>query len=83
MNEIGTYFAKTGLVFLPDDYRYLSELLEGMGSTRRKDYLKQYHLVWLKGMQAEPINIKKQNKGRFAANVWIRELILDEKRWAA
>lgn len=60
-----------GLELLPQDHRWLRSLLQALPITRQRDLLTEYRQRWLKAYEAEAIDHKKANKGRFAANTWI------------
>lgn len=61
-----------GLELLADDKQWLRSLGYISMSEKRLD---QYMKCWLDAMNNEKIDFKKQNKGRFAANTFIREIM--------
>ncbi|HEY7823814.1 MAG TPA: hypothetical protein VIG24_13310 [Acidimicrobiia bacterium] len=56
-----------------DDRRYVKVLLDGLGRPDRLALLRGYAEAWEAGEAAEPSLVKRQNAGRKAANIWIRE----------
>ncbi|STX44500.1 Uncharacterised protein [Legionella donaldsonii] len=61
---------QAGLELLYDDKRWL----KSFGYVRiTKPLLERYLKCWLDAMNDEQKDFKKQNKGRFAANTYIRE----------
>lgn len=61
-----------GLELLDDDKRYL----RSFGYSRiNKELLNQYSKCWLDAMSNEQKSFRKQNKGRYAANTFIREAL--------
>jgi hypothetical protein len=46
----------------------------------RNQTLNSYRSIWLEAMDGEPLEHRKQNKGRHAANTWLR-LNTDGKRY--
>lgn len=63
---------QAGLELLSDDKRWL----KSFGYARiTKVLLEQYIKCWLDSMNDEKNAFKKQNKGRFAANTYLREVM--------
>ena len=60
-----------GVELLPDDARDLLKLLP-YHSKQRRHSLNQYLSIWQRAAEREPIEHKKQNAGRYAANSWLR-----------
>lgn len=56
---------------LPDDKDFLILRLPVEIETCRA-ILQAYKYQWLTGMEKEPVEHKKQNKGRYSANTWLR-----------
>ena len=56
-----------------DDRRYVRVLLDGLGRADRLALLRGYAEAWEAGEAAEPSLVKRENAGRKAANIWIRE----------
>lgn len=61
-----------GLALLPDDHRWLDSLLKALPITRQRELLTEYRKHWLAAYHKETTGHKKSNRGRFAANTWIR-----------
>ncbi len=66
--------------FLHDDLLYLKKLLAGMLFSNRSRLLAEYRQLWVDVMANEPLVHQRQNKGRFAANTWVREQVNSSKR---
>jgi len=64
-----------GIKLLHDDKRWLKTICFGVQSFRLKMLLGKYIDDWIAAMAQEPIQYKKQNVGRFAANTFIREAL--------
>ena len=60
-----------GVELLPDVARYLLKLLPHH-SKQRLQSLNQYLSVWQRAAEREPVEHKKHNAGRYAANSWLR-----------
>lgn len=73
-------FSGTGLELLREDATWLSRLLSGLPPGEVVGLLDGYALAWLEGMDAEPTPHRKQNKGRRAANTWLRRLFVASYR---
>lgn len=58
-------------VLTRDDRRYLLQRLPRSRDQRLR-MLKKYTGVWQSAMQQEPVDHRKQNAGRVAANTWLR-----------
>lgn len=67
---------QAGLELLTDDKRWLRSLGYSQVNT---PLLSEYITRWLDGMKAEEKPFKKQNKGRWAANTYIREALQNDK----
>lgn len=61
-----------GLPLNRDDWKYIDRLLLGRGSQVKLTVLEQYRSEWEAASHAEPLPHRKDNAGRFAANVWLR-----------
>ena len=61
----------TGCDVLPDDLPFLQKYLP-KNRGQRLEALQQYRLVWEEAAAAEPRPHKQQNRGRRAANAWLR-----------
>jgi hypothetical protein len=54
-----------------DDRDFLIDNLPG--PPRFRSEVKQcYREIWIAAMEREPVDFKKQNAGRYAANCWLR-----------
>jgi hypothetical protein len=66
---------QAGILLLKDDKQWLKSI----GFTRICDeLLEQYLQHWKEAMQAEKVKHKKQNKGRFSANTWLRTTLANQ-----
>lgn len=61
-----------GIEVTPDDLAFLRHRLP-LTPDKRDALLGQYIEIWQRAMQGECAPHRKQNKGRFAANTWLRE----------
>ena len=57
---------------LPEDMGFLLRLLPIKAGLRR-ELVEGYRREWLQAMAAEPLPHKKQNAGRRAANIWLKD----------
>jgi hypothetical protein len=64
-----------GLELLYDDKKWIREISKGVLNTILVDLLEKYSQLWQSTMDNEPLDYKKQNVGRFAANTFLREAI--------
>jgi hypothetical protein len=64
-------FRKDGLELIPDDLAFLRQRLP-FDPGKRDAILAQYREVWHEAIAAEPASHRTQNRGRFAANTWLR-----------
>ena len=65
------------LPLLADDREFIRERIR-----RRPDaaaLLARYLIVWRAGADGEPVSFRKSNKGRFAANTWLRRATEGER----
>jgi hypothetical protein len=67
------YFSAQGVELLREDLAFLLWLLP-KGTASRNKVIREYILIWLEVVDSEPLSHKKANRGRFAANTWLREL---------
>ena len=58
---------------LHDDRVFVRQKLIGTCGEKRLELVTQYFDEWRKGMEAEPVSYKKDNAGRYRANVWLRQ----------
>ncbi|MBV1883875.1 MAG: hypothetical protein KUG82_19705 [Pseudomonadales bacterium] len=65
--------ASRGLELLPEDGIYIKSHLARMVPRKRKEALTQYAEIWLKAMEREAVEHRKQNAGRTYANTYLRE----------
>ena len=66
---------------LKDDLKYIRRILEQLPKDHRAAILKQYADRWLEAMANEPNESLKNNKGRKAANEWLREYGKGRDNW--
>ncbi|WP_374962920.1 hypothetical protein [Spongiibacter tropicus] len=64
-------FNRDGIEITPDDLAFLRQRLP-LTPVKRDALLAQYRETWQQAMQNENAPHRKQNKGRFAANTWLR-----------
>lgn len=62
-----------GIKLIHDDKKWLKTICYKVQSFRLKMILEEYINYWIEAMYQEPIQYKKQNAGRFAANTFMRE----------
>jgi hypothetical protein len=60
-----------GLALLPEDWRLVERRTRGRRN--RESLLTEYARRWKEAAEAEPLEHRKANAGRFAANAWLRE----------
>ena len=60
---------------LHDDRVFVHQRLIGIYGKERFELVNQYFNEWQKGSDAQPEGHRKDNAGRYRANVWLRELI--------
>tara|TARA_R110002110_G_scaffold415830_1_gene657081 strand:+ start:11854 stop:12354 length:501 start_codon:yes stop_codon:yes gene_type:complete len=72
------YLASLGLETLPEDVAFLTWHLP-RGTTARNQALREYVHRWRDAMDAEPAQHRRQNRGRFAANAWLRASSLNKE----
>lgn len=65
------YFESLGVNLLPDDLTFLRNRLPG-DTNGRNVSVREYIRRWHEAMDAEPVNYRKDNAGRYAANTWLR-----------
>ena len=68
-------------ITLPDDVGFILKRLQHASNRTRLAVIRRWHSEFAKGWQAEPNGIRKDNAGRFRANSWLREELLDEKAY--
>ena len=65
------YAATEGCQLLRDDINFVRQRLNYVPKTQRRAFMLRYVALWLQAMDEEPIQHKKQNRGRYAANSWL------------
>lgn len=65
------YAAQEGLHLLKDDINYIRKEVKPLPKDLRKATMLAYIECWLKAMAQEPVEHKRQSKGRYAANSWL------------
>jgi hypothetical protein len=69
-----TEYAKScGIELLRDDIKYLRAVTARMPTEARRDVLREYASIWVGEMKKCNHDAQRQNKGRRAANLWIRD----------
>ena len=58
---------------LRDDRVFVHQSLIGIYGTKRLNIVNKYIEQWQQGSNAEPVDIKKDNAGRYQANTWLRK----------
>lgn len=58
---------------LKDDRDFVIRKLQGISGYQRLAIVTDYVLTWQEAAKDEPIEFRKQNSGRRAANTWLRE----------
>ncbi len=56
------------------DLDFLKRNTAGLTKVAKKKIWEMYQRVWLSAAESEPVAWKKENKGRFAANTWLRNI---------
>ena len=56
-----------------DDRVHLHKSLIGAYGNKRLNIVNEYLDLWQQGCDAEPVSYKKDNAGRYRANVWLRQ----------
>ena len=64
------------LPLLADDHRHITAQLRRHPQQRRTAVLNEYRRVWLAAAEQEAIEHRRDNAGRRAANIWLRESAL-------
>ncbi|MBT00621.1 MAG: hypothetical protein CMI01_18410 [Oceanospirillaceae bacterium] len=67
-----TVEALADLPLLPDDKRFITPKLACFTGRERHRLLSEYRRRWLEAAENEPVEYRKDNAGRFAANTWLR-----------
>lgn len=65
------FFRAQGLHMLAEDLAFLRWHLP-KPTTARHAAVREYVAIWLRAAEAEPLPHRKDNRGRFAANTWLR-----------
>lgn len=60
-------------LMLREDHKFLFQQLLRFPEHKRRQLKQKYKNLFLAAMDKEPAEHKKENAGRYAANVWIRE----------
>lgn len=66
------YFISKGINLLPEDLAFLRWYLPKDAASRNKAIL-EYIAVWERAASRELLDQRKANRGRFAANAWLRD----------
>jgi len=70
------YAKQSDIQLLNDDRRWIKTICFGVSLRLLKKLLHQYTKYWIKAMENEATIHKKQNVGRYAANVFLRESLV-------
>lgn len=76
--QLKKFFAlvkKEGLELLEDDKKYIASMTWGLSNERVRELLRPYIEAWKAGMKLEEQVNKKQNIGRYMANLELREKV--------
>ena len=60
---------------MPEDWKFLAAQMQDGERPIVRSLLNDYIAVWIEAMNQQPIEHKKANTGRFAANVWLLQEI--------
>ncbi len=58
---------------LREDRVFIHQRLLGIYGKKRLDLVNQYFDEWQKGSDAQPEGHRKENAGRYRANIWLRD----------
>jgi hypothetical protein len=72
LDEYLDRFKLDGIDLLNDDIVWLRSICHGLPAERLRGLLDEYSIWWQEAMEKEPIEHKKQNAGRYNANVHFR-----------
>ncbi len=76
LEKFFNYAKQSGLHLLNDDTLWIKIICFGISLKLLKELLHQYNKHWIEAMENEITTHKKQNAGRYAANVFLRESLL-------
>lgn len=65
-----------GVFLLGDDVRFICELCSPYPYQDVRKTLHKYILIWRETLENHPVEREKENKGRAAANRWLREQLV-------
>jgi len=66
------YAEQRGIKLMREDIKFIKNLTIGMSRGARRSVLVEYADIWIKARDSEPRVPAKQNRGRYAANTWLR-----------
>ena len=72
------YAEQLGIKLMREDIKFIRNLVLGMSRERRREVLTEYAEIWCKVRDETERSVAAQNSGRFAANVWLREIACGE-----
>lgn len=72
---IAEHLKELDLSLLPEDKRFVSRILKSQPEWIIKAALQDYKNTWIEAESFEPIEHKKDNAGRRAANIFLRTVI--------
>lgn len=69
------YCKQNNIELLPDDLRFIRKMIKNISKGSAAILMRKYVEFWIKGMDEESDIVKKQSKGRYKANSWLREML--------
>ena len=78
------YCIANNIKLQPQDIAFIKKQLKHIPEGHRKDVVKRYTEIWICTRDATERSVAAQNRGRYAANTWLRgiasgELVLDAR----
>ena len=78
INRFTDYCKKNAIHLLPDDIKFIKEVIINMPLNERRATLKRYYDEWIGNATLFNEDGLNQNYGRFKANEWLRN---EAKKW--
>jgi hypothetical protein len=75
LHKFKNYTRSINIQLLRDDFLFIDRVLGKFPENYQRAALRKYCMVWQEGMTDEPVDFRKQNKGRYRANCFLREFI--------
>lgn len=69
------YTGSINIQLLKDDFKFIERVLGKLPEITQRAALRKYCIEWQEGMEDELVDFRKQNKGRYRANCFLREFI--------